>query len=360
MTRGNTLLLGTRKGLMLFSRDNGDWQLVQHAFPGVAVAYAALDRRTGTIWACLDHGHWGQKLSRSTDGGKTWQEAPAPAYPEGGVIREDTPATLRYLWILQPGPDDQPGRLYAGTEPGGLFVSDDNGESWRLNEPLWNHPTRQQWFGGGRDEAGIHSILIDPRNHDRIHVGVSCGGVYETSDGGKSWTTRNKGLIADFLPDPDAEVGQDPHLVDACPAHPDVMWQQNHCGIFRTTDAGKHWAMVSQEGGPAHFGFAVVADEEDPDTAWVVPAISDEIRMAIDGKLCVSRTTDGGATWQDLRRGLPQELVYDIVLRHALDLAGDRLAFGSTTGNVYFSDDRGDHWHNLGTHLPPIYSVRFA
>ncbi len=360
MTRHNTILLGTRKGLLVFSRSDGDWQLVHHAFQGVAVAYAVMDPRSGTIWACLDHGHWGQKLSRSTDGGKNWEDAPAPEYPEGAVIREDKPATLRYLWVLAAGPESQPGRLYLGTEPGGLFISDDGGDTWRLNEPLWNHPTRQQWFGGGRDEAGIHSILIDPRNHNHIHVGVSCAGVFETSDGGSTWGVRNEGLIADFLPDPRAEVGQDPHLVVACPAQPDTLWQQNHCGIFRSTDAGRHWAKISQEGGPAHFGFPIVADEQDGNTAWVVPAVSDEIRMALDGMLCVSRTTDGGKRWETLRRGLPQELVYDVVLRHALDLAGETLAFGSTTGNVYFSDDRGDHWHCLGNHLPPVYSLRFA
>jgi hypothetical protein len=360
MGQGHTLLLGTRKGLFVFSRANGDYQLVEHAFHGVPVAYATLDERTGALWACLDHGHWGQKLSRSVDGGKTWEETPAPQYPKGAVIRDDTPAALRYLWILQPGGADQPGRLYLGTEPGGLFVSDDNGDSWRLCEPLWNHPTRQQWFGGGRDEAGIHSIVIDPRDSRRLFIGVSCGGVYETLDDGASWTTRNKGLIADFLPDPDSEVGQDPHLVVGCPTHPEVLWQQNHCGIFRSVDAGQKWSLVSQKDGPAHFGFAIAVDERDPDTAWVVPAISDEIRMAVEGKLCVCRTTDGGRSWEDLRRGLPQDLAYDIVLRHALDLAGDHLAFGSTTGNVFFSDDRGDHWHCLGNHLPPVYSLRFA
>jgi photosystem II stability/assembly factor-like uncharacterized protein len=319
------------------------------------------DHRTGTLWASIDHGHWGQKLHRSDDNGETWEEVTAPKYPEGAEVKDGVPAAVRYLWVLAPGGDDEPERFYIGTEPGGLFRSDDGGRSFSLVEGLWNHPSRRgQWFGGGRDEAGIHSVWVDPRDSRRVLTAISCAGIFETTDGGATWNPRNKGLRADFLPNPDSEVGQDAHVMAVCASHPDVLWQQNHCGIFRSADGGASWDDISQKGGPAYFGFAIAADERDPDTAWVVPADSDERRMAIDGALCVCRTEDGGKSWTTLRNGLPQENCYDVAFRHALDVTGDRLAFGTTTGNVFVSDDRGESWQCIGNYFPPVYSVRFA
>jgi photosystem II stability/assembly factor-like uncharacterized protein len=368
----NILLLGTRKGLLTLQRNLGDgrnqWHLVRQAYEGVPISYAFADPRTGLQWACADHGHWGRKLYRSRDEGQSWQEVSAPKYPEGevayapfpGDAGSERPASLTYLWLIAPGVSDEPNRLYAGTEPGGLFVSDDNGDSFHLLRGLWDHPSRPQWFGGGRDLPGIHSIIVDPRDPQHLYIGISCAGVFESNDAGRTWQPRNKGLKATFLPDPDAEIGHDPHCLVVSPADPDVLWQQNHCGIFRSSDGGRTWSDISQPGGPAFFGFAITADEKDPQTAWVVPAISDEIRIAINGALCVCRTEDGGRTWTELRNGLPQANAYDEVFRHALDIRGNTLAFGTTTGNVYLSDDRGETWHSLGHHFPPIYSVRFA
>ena len=208
-------------------------------------------------------------------------------------------------------------------------------------------------------EAGICAIFVDPRDSRRVLVDVSCGGVFETVDGGETWTPRTRGLHATFLPDPHAEIGHDPHFITAAPSNPDVLWMQNHCGIFRSADGARTWSDISQQGGPAGFGFAIAADPYDAETAWVVPAIADETRVPVDGALCVCRTEDGGRTWQDFRTGLPQEHCFDLVFRHGLDISEERLVFGSTTGNVYVSEDRGEHWEMIGTNLPPIYSVRF-
>lgn len=357
----NTLFLSTRKGLLVCSRQSAGWKITSAHFEGIPVSLTYEDERNGTWWACLDHGHWGVKLHRSVDRGRNWEEVPAPAYPEGSEIKEGVPATAKYLWAIQQGGQAHPNRLWLGTIPGGLFRSEDSGRSFELVKSLWDHPSRKDhWFGGGYDYPGIHSIVVDPRDEDHLYIGVSCAGVFESRDAGQSWSVRNKGLRADFLPDPYAEVGHDPHLLTAAPSNPDVMWQQNHCGIFRSTDGGASWADISEPDGPARFGFAIAVAEDDPDQAWVAPAVSDEKRVAVGRALCISRTDDGGRSWQALRKGLPQDYCYDIVYRHALAACGDDVVFGSTTGNVFTSADRGDSWRALSCHLPMVYAVAFA
>lgn len=356
----DALLLATRKGLLTFRRGAAGWSLAQEAHLGIPVSYAFA--RGDTWFAALDHGHWGQKMSRSRDAGRTWEEIPAPAYPEGAVKYDvwkggESEAKLEYIWVLAAVGT----RIYAGTNPGALFTSDDDGQSWQIVEGLWNHPTRPKWMGGGKDSPGIHSVVADPRDPNRLWVALSSAGVFETRDGGVTWETRNKGMRNDYAPDPEAEVGHDPHFVAQCAAHPDVLWQQNHCGIWRSADGAETWQAIHEKDGPARFGFPIAAHPTDPDVAWVVPADSDMKRQAVGGALCVSRTTDGGRTWHALRKGLPQHAAYDVVYRHGLDIAGTQtLAFGSTTGNAYISEDGGESWAPLGQNLPPIYALRFA
>ncbi|MGI9542786.1 MAG: WD40/YVTN/BNR-like repeat-containing protein [Cyclobacteriaceae bacterium] len=356
-----TLLLGTRKGLIVLRKQPKGWKFEKTHFTGIPVSLAYVDQRDKTWWACLDHGHWGRKLHRSKDEGHTWVEVEAPKYPEGTEMKEGVPAMVRYIWAFTQAGDDKPGELYLGTEPGGLFQSKDHGDSWELVESLWDHPSRpEHWFGGGRDYAGIHSIVVDPRDSDHLYIGISCAGVFESTNAGKTWLVRNQGLRADYLPDPQAEVGHDPHMLVACHKQPDALWQQNHCGIFKSTDGAKSWQEVTDKKGPAKFGFAMAVDHEDSEQAWVVPAVSDEIRVAIDGALTVCRTDDGGKTWQDFRKGLPQENCFDLVYRHALDVNADEVVFGTTTGNLFHSQDRGTSWDLLGYTLPMVYSVDFV
>ena len=234
------MLLGTRKGFIAYHLQNRNWKVENLSFEGVPVSIAYADSRTGTWWAALDHGHWGVKLHRSKDRGKSWEEVAAPAYPEGEEVKEGIKATTRYIWSIANGGKNFRSRMWLGTDPGGLFVSADDGNSFELVRSLWEQPSRKtQWMGGGRDQPGIHSIVIDPRDEEHIHIGISCAGVFETMDSGNTWQVRNKGLRADFLPDPSTDVGHDPHILVAAPTNPDVLWQQNHCGIFRSTDSGK-------------------------------------------------------------------------------------------------------------------------
>ena len=360
------ILLGTRKGLITLGREAGSWRIRGCDFEGVPCSYAMRDARDGRLHAALGHGHWGVKLHRSEDDGANWSEVAAPAYPEDAELAlwqepgKTKPAKLEQIWCLTPGGPEQPGRLWAGTLPGGLFRSDDGGDSWELVRGLWDMDTRMQWFGGGADVPGIHSVLVDPRDPAHVTIGVSCAGVLESRDDGASWSYRNRGMRAEFLPDPEADVGQDPHVLSRCAADPDVIWQQNHCGIYRSTDDSASWTTISESGQLPHFGFAVLAHPERPKTAWVVPAVSDVQRTAIERKLVVCRSDDGGASWQEQRNGLPQEDSWDIVFRHALDGDGELLAFGTTTGNVFVSENGGAEWNCAGRHFPPVYSVRLA
>ncbi len=385
------ILVGTRKGVFFIEKLRSGWKprLAGHA--GGGANYVASDPFSGTIWAAMGHGHWGAKLSRSTDEGKTWTDAAQVKFPRGArylsppMPDETGPdgkpaavtlkeATVQKLWALAFGPG---GRVYVGTIPGGLFVSNDGGESFELNRPLWDHDSRggdfwngrttgtTHWFGTPAAESGdfapgIHSIVVDPRNPERVLVAISTAGVLETTDGGKSWRGRNRGMTNDYLPDPNAEWGHDPHFITLCPGQPDFVWQQNHTGVFHSDDGAQTWRKVSQPEQGVHFGFPIAADAKHGGTAWVVPGKSDMQRMAIDGGLFVARTQDGGKSWEPLRNGLPQENAYDVVLRHSLDQQDGKLAFGSTTGNLYVSEDRGESWQSVANNLPPIYSVRFG
>lgn len=371
MTSSTTALIGTRKGLFTMTVTDTGAIIDGPSFAGAPVTNAVVDRRDGTWYATLDHGHFGVHLHRSDDGGATWVEIAAPEYPQprGGepevnpMSGKQRPSNVQLAWVLEPGHPDEPGVLWCGTIPGALFRSADRGDSWQLVEGFWNLPARQRWFGGGFDEAGVHSISVDPRGPGRVVVGVSCGGAWSTDDGGSSWQVAAQGMMADFLP---SEVGgdpevQDPHRVVRCEARPDALWTQHHCGIFRSIDNGASWTSIA-EAGPSTFGFAVAAHPNDPDTAWFVPAISDMVRVPVDGKLVVTRTRDGGATFDVLDNGLPSAQAYDLVYRHGLDVdaTGERLVMGSTTGSLWWSSDAGDHWHQASANLPPIASVRWG
>jgi photosystem II stability/assembly factor-like uncharacterized protein len=361
MSDKNYLLVGTSKGLLVYERSAAGWQVEKIHFLGFPVSVVFVDERTDTWWVCLAHRHWGIKLHRSEDQGQSWTQVRTPRYPKGTSIKEGTPAGLKAIWCMAHAGVDKPGELYLGTEPGGLFHSKDNGDSFELVVSLWNHPSRQKdWFGAGRDYPFIHSIVVDPRDSKHVYIAVSCAGVFETKDGGQSWVPKNKGLIAAYLPNPDVEVGHDPHLLLACQKNPDILWQQNHCGIFRSADAGANWDNVTGKDGFPDYGFALAIDHENPDRAWVAPALSDEMRVAVDNALCICRTDDGGKSWQALRNGLPQENCFDIVFRHSMTIHKNTIAFGTTNGNLYLSENYGDSWQCLSSNLARVDCLAFT
>lgn len=356
-------LVGTRKGLFRLDGDAiTSWQ-----FTAEPVTAVLSDRRDGSVYVALNHGHFGQKLHRSDDGGATFGEIEAPKYPakpDGVVDMEPmrqipVPWNVELIWALEAAHASEAGALWCGTIPGGLFYSPDRGNNWQLIETLWNDPRRQQWMGGGYDFPGIHSIEVDPRGPGRIAVSISCGGTWLTADGGATWSL-GEGMRNAYMP-PGMEydpVTQDPHRVVRAPSDPDVLWAQHHNGVFRSTDGGAHWHELDVP--PSSFGFAVAVHPRDPATAWFVPAVKDEQRIPVDAALCVARTTDGGKSFEVLRKGLPQEHAYHLMYRHALAVSddGNELLMGSTTGSLFASSDGGDSWRRVTADLPPIAVVR--
>jgi len=364
--------VATRKGLFNLERGgDGGYRVGRASFVGDPVTMILPDGRDGSIYAAVGHGHFGAKLHRSRDGGATWEPCATPTYPKKPDDIDDRdpmrgtpiPWNVEQIWSLEAGGAGEPGVLWCGTIPGGLFRSRDGGASWELMESLWLHPKRKEWFGGGYDYAGIHSICVDPRSSSRVLAGVSCGGVWVSEDAGATWNLRASGMFAAYMPPErrDDPSIQDPHRVTQCKGNPDALWAQHHNGVFRSVDGAASWTEVANVP-PSTFGFAVAVHPTRGDTAWFAPLMSDEKRVPVGGKLTIARTRDGGATFESLGRGLPETDTYDVIYRHGLDVdeSGDRLAMGSTTGGLWVSDDQGDSWTAISARLPPVYCVRFG
>lgn len=354
------LLVATRKGLFRLERRPRGWRVQGPHFLGVAVTCTMRDPRDGAIWAALRYGHFGPKLHVSRDDFRSFAEVACPAFPEGCAVDAATPmgprrgpASVRAVFALAPaGPA---GRVHAGTDPGGLFTTRDGGATWTLDEALWRRRNADGWFAGGGGLM-LHAVLVDPRDPRHLHVAVSCGGVFETRDGGTTWEPRNRGVPTCFLPDASRPTGQDTYALRRHARRPDLLWQQNRCGTFRSEDGGTSWRECAPFGGAA---FALALHDDDEGVAWTVPMDSDERRVAPRGALAVHRTDDAGRTWRALGKGLPQRHCYDIVFRHALDAKGDEVAFGTTCGRVFVSADRGESWRAAARYLPPVFGVRF-
>lgn len=353
------VLVGTTKGLFMFTADDSraSWEMTGPHFRGEEIYAAALDTRGGRtrLLVGATSSHWGPSVYRSDDMGATWVEPAADtlAFPS------TTGAAVARVWQLMPASDAQPDVVYAGVEPAALFRSDDGGETFRLDEGLWNHEHRPQWEPGGGGLC-LHTVVPDPAGGERMAVAISAAGFYRTLDG-QTWEAANTGIKAPFLPEPTPEFGQCVHKVARHPSQPDTLFLQHHWGVYRSDDFGGQWTEIGADALPSTFGFPVVADPNRPETAYVLPLESDYFRCTPEGRLRVYRTSDGGQTWDALGKGLPQENAYLTVLRDgftadALDPAG--LYLGTRTGEVYGSADAGESWMELARHLPPVLCVK--
>ncbi len=358
----NVFYVASRKGLFTYKRNGSGWETGKPAFLGEPVSAVLKDQRDGALYAALNLGHFGCKLHRSDDDGETWKELSPPAFTKADDGDKDAPS-VELIWTLETGGADDAGVIWAGVIPGALFRSADRGESWTLIDSLWNRPEREGWFGGGYDKPGIHSILVDPRDSKKLTLGISCGGIWKSDDRGANWRLTGKGLRSDYTPPEQAEElnTQDPHRLAMCMNDPETIWCQHHNGVFLSRDAGETFTEI-KDIPPAVFGFAVAAHPDDRETAWLVPGVKDECRVPVNAKLLVNKTIDGAKSFSAKSAGLPSEPSYDLIFRHALDVdaTGDRLVIGSTTGNLWASDDGGESWRHLSAFLPPIAAVAFG
>lgn len=357
------LLVGTMKGAFVLKSDRArtNWEVGGPYFPGRAIYAMNYDGRDGRnkLWAAVNSSYWGSYLSASNDFGKTWTE------PEtyGVKFPDDTETSLKQIWQIVPGNQDEPKTLYCGVEPAALFRSDDAGETWSLVKGLHDHPHRPQWQPGGGGLC-LHTILPDPKNKERMHIAISTGGVYRTDDGGKSWAARNVGVRAQFLPEGQRypEFGQCVHKIVSHPSNPQRLFLQNHWGLYRSDDGGDNWTDIAN-GVPSDFGFALEIDHNNPNTAYIIPLESDEFRCTPEAKLRVYKTSNAGDSWEPLTNGLPQENAFETVLRDGM--SGDEqqpmgLYFGTRNGKLFGSNDAGKSWFTIEEGLPQIACVKTA
>jgi hypothetical protein len=381
------VLVGTRKGAFVLSADGKrqNWEVSGPFFAGWEIYHvkgSPVD--PNRIYASQSSGWFGQVIQRSNDGGKTWDT------PGGGVKIEpgqmpkgesnkfvyDTsapngaelhthqwydgtqhPWEFKRVWHLEPSLTD-PDKVYAGVEDAALFLSDDGAQSWHELAGLRGHGTGPRWQPGAGGMC-LHTVVLDPKNPNRIYIAISAAGAFRTDDGGKSWKPITRGLFSKYLPDPTAEVGHCVHHIAMHKSRPDVLFMQKHWDVLRSDNAGDQWTEVSGNL-PTDFGFVIDVHAHEPETIYVVPIKSDGEHFPIDGKLQVYRSRTGGNEWEPLTKGLPQRDCYVNVLRDAmaidsLDSCG--VYFGTTGGQVFVSPDAGDSWLPIVQSLPPVLSV---
>ncbi len=349
------LLVGTSKGAFIFRSDERrrKWSLDGPFFRGLNVHHFVLDPRDReTLFAATFSDWWGCDIQRSRDGGRTWQRT------KGGVrYAKNSGLSVKCVWHIRPGSSRERGVVYAGVDPAGLFRSEDGGNTWEEVLGINRHPTRKRWFPG-KGGLILHSIVPESSDGSKMSIAISAAGVFRTENGGRTWEPRNRGTRADFLPNKFPVLGQCVHKL-VLAADRKRLYQQNHCGVYRSDSNGETWQDISR-GLLSRFGFCMAAHPRETWTAWVVPMTSSEFRACLNGRLAAYRTRDGGKTWRSVSRGLPERNAHLLVLREAMstdsaDPAG--VYFGTATGQIFHSRDEGREWRLLADCLPPIYSV---
>lgn len=384
------ILVGTRKGAFILTSDakREHWTVDGPHFAGWEIYHmkgSPVD--PDRIYASQTSSWFGQIIQRSDDGGKTWSqpgsEGKAEQAAEGGMPQGESnmfvydtsaetgqpltthqwydgtqhPWEFARVWHLEPALDDV-NTCYAGVEDAALFRTTDGGASWQELAGLRGHESGPEWAPGAGGMC-LHTIVIDPRNSQRIFCAISAAGAFRSDDGGKSWAPINQGLVSDYIPNPTAEVGHCVHRIAIHPSNPDTLFMQKHWDVLRSDDGGNSWREVSGNL-PSDFGFPIAVHAHDPETIYVVPIESDSLHYPPEGKLRVYRSKSGGNEWEALTDGLPQEHCYVNVLRDAMavdtmDPCG--VYFGTTGGQVYASNDSGDHWQAVVRDLPAVLSI---
>jgi photosystem II stability/assembly factor-like uncharacterized protein len=381
------VLVGTRKGAFILTSDGKRerWDVSGPYFAGWEIYHMkGSPAEPNRIFASQTSGWFGQIIQRSDDGGKTWETPGGEKMPKPGELPAGSsnkfvydvsaetgkpltthqwydgtqhPWEFKRVWHLEPSLTD-PNTVYAGVEDAALFKSTNGAQTWQEVPGLRGHGTGPKWSPGAGG-MGLHTILIDPKNPQRMYIAISAAGAFRTDDGGKTWKPINKGLKSNYIPNPEAEIGHCVHRIALHKSRPDVVFMQKHWDVMRTDNAGDQWREVSGNL-PTDFGFAIDVHAHEPETIYVVPIKSDSEHFPPEGKLRVYRSRTGGSEWEALTKGLPQSNCYVNVLRDAmavdsLDSCG--VYFGTTGGQVYASADAGDSWTAIVRDLPTVLSV---
>jgi photosystem II stability/assembly factor-like uncharacterized protein len=383
------VLVGTKKGAFILSADGKreKWEVSGPHFAGWEIYHlkgSPVD--PNRIYCSQTSGWFGQIIQRSDDGGKTWFQPGTPpgetktpdGMPKGesnkfkyDVSREtgapltthqfydgtQHPWEFKRVWHLEPSHTD-PNLVYAGVEDAALFKSTDGGQNWHELSGLRGHGTGPKWQPGAGGMC-LHTIILDKKNPNRLYIAISAAGAFRSDDAGKTWKPINKGLVSQYIPDPNAEVGHCVHHVAMHPGKPDTLFMQKHWDVMRSDNSGDLWHEVSGNL-PTDFGFVIDVHAHEPETIYVAPIKSDGEHFVPDGKLRIYRSKSGGNEWEALTKGLPQSDCYVNILRDAmavdsLDSCG--IYFGTSGGQVYVSPNAGDSWAPIVRDLPGVLSV---
>jgi hypothetical protein len=374
------VLVATRKGAWLFHSDakRKTWVADGPHFLGHTITHLVLDPRDGrTLLAAAKTGHLGPTIFRSTNFGRTWQEASQPpAFAQTDKSASALPGrAVDHTFWLTPGHASERDTWYAGTSPQGLFRSEDGGVSWVPLPSVNDSAQFREWMGtaqdGTPDGPKLHSIIVDPRDAAHLYFAMSGGGVHESHDAGLSWTTLIKGMEVVGGFDADNVSFHDPHCMRLCPTHPDRLYQQNHCGIYRmdraSVSADDTWQRIGRKMPKriGDIGFPMVVHPHDPDTAWVFPMDGTDVwpRTSPDGRPAAYGTRNAGKTWQRLDNGLPESQAWWTLKRQAMTVDAQptpALYLGTTSGELWMGFDEGERWVNIARHLPEIYALEVA